>query len=261
MPQPASILIPCYNAEAHLAQCLESAIANDPGEIILLDDGSTDGSLAIAQNYASQIQVVTRANKGAQATRNELFALSTQNWIQYLDADDWLEPNKIAAQLAHQENADVLYCDFTIERWLNGSEKMNEFWQVDSDFVKAIVLFENPGQSNCFLYRRDRLSSVQWDDSTTYQSGSSTQKLCLDLLKVGAAFKHVAINGFTYRRGWSEAQITDPSKMAARLAARSIFQAALIDWVETHYPDRYKEEISMVQKRFAHECQMAKVAV
>ncbi len=257
---PVSILIPVYNAAPHLEQCIQSAIAQNAAEVILIDDGSTDGSGAIAQKYASQINVQTRSNLGAQATRNQLFQLSTQNWIQYLDADDWLQPGKIQAQLDHQGTAGVLYCDFTIERW-QGQTSKDEFWTMDADFVKALLLFENPGQTNAFLYRRDWLAKVQWDTTATYQPGLHSQRLSLDLLKQGATFQHVALNGFTHRRGWSTAQITDPSKTAARLKARAAFQADLLAWVAATYPNQYASTIALVQKRFAYECEKAGVTV
>ena len=98
-----SILIPAHNAEKWIGETLRSAIAQtwDHKEIIVLDDGSTDKTLAVARKFESpQLRVVTQKNQGAAATRNNLFLLSTGDYIQYLDADDLLAPDKIACQLA-----------------------------------------------------------------------------------------------------------------------------------------------------------------
>ena len=97
-----SILIPCYNAAPWLAATLESALAQTwpDKEIILVDDGSTDGSLALARRFAARgVQVVAQANAGAGAARNHALRLAHGQFIQFLDADDLLSPGKIAAQL------------------------------------------------------------------------------------------------------------------------------------------------------------------
>src|SRR5271154_2710278 len=97
-----SILIPAYNAEAWISDTLRSAIAQtwEPKEIIVVDDGSTDRTLAVARQFESdRLTVVTQKNQGAAATRNNAFLLSKGEYIQYLDADDLMAPDKIARQL------------------------------------------------------------------------------------------------------------------------------------------------------------------
>ncbi len=104
MTQPlVSILIPCYNAEPWLAATLESALTqtHPATEIILVDDGSRDGSLELARSFADRgVRTVAQANAGASAARNRAFRESRGEFIQYLDADDLLSPGKIAAQVA-----------------------------------------------------------------------------------------------------------------------------------------------------------------
>jgi glycosyltransferase involved in cell wall biosynthesis len=97
-----SVLIPAYNAAAYLRDTLDSVLAQSwPHiEVIVVDDGSRDETLTIAQGYVSaRIQVVTQANAGASSARNRAFALATGEYIQYLDADDLLHPDKLRAQL------------------------------------------------------------------------------------------------------------------------------------------------------------------
>ncbi len=91
-----SILIPCYNAEAWLAQTLESALAQtwSPTEIIVVDDGSKDRSLEIAKAFEPRgVKVISQHNQGASAARNRAFQESQGDFIQYLDADDLLAPD------------------------------------------------------------------------------------------------------------------------------------------------------------------------
>ena len=97
-----SILVPAYNAEKWLSHTLRSAIAQtwDRKEIIVVDDGSTDQTLAVARQFESdQLRVVTQKNQGAAATRNNAFSLCKGDYIQYLDADDLIGPEKIARQM------------------------------------------------------------------------------------------------------------------------------------------------------------------
>jgi glycosyltransferase involved in cell wall biosynthesis len=97
-----SILIPAYNAGEALAETVESALAQTwPNkEIIVVDDGSKDNTLAIARQFASRgVTVITQKNQGAAATRNNAFASSRGDFIQWLDADDLLVPGKIMAQM------------------------------------------------------------------------------------------------------------------------------------------------------------------
>ncbi len=97
-----SILIPAYNAEMWLADTLRSALAQtwDNKEIVVVDDGSKDGTLALARSFESDVvRIYTHRNSGASATRNKAYSLCHGDYIQWLDADDLLAPDKIAKQM------------------------------------------------------------------------------------------------------------------------------------------------------------------
>ncbi len=97
-----SILIPAYNAEQWISESLRSAITQtwEPKEIIVVDDGSTDGTLEVLGRFAcDQLTVVSQKNQGAAAARNNALSLSKGDYIQYLDADDVIAPDKIAKQM------------------------------------------------------------------------------------------------------------------------------------------------------------------
>jgi len=97
-----SILIPAYNAEKWISDTLRSAIAQTYAnrEIIVVDDGSKDGTFDAARRFeADGVRVITQKNQGAAATRNAAYKLSTGDYIQWLDADDLLSPNKIQSQV------------------------------------------------------------------------------------------------------------------------------------------------------------------
>src|SRR5438445_12948867 len=97
-----SILIPAYNAEEWIAQRLQSAIAQtwQSKEMIVVDDGATDGTAEVARRFASrEVAVVSKQNQGAAAARNYALRLSQGDYIQWLDHDDLLLPDKIERQL------------------------------------------------------------------------------------------------------------------------------------------------------------------
>ena len=99
-----SIIIPVYNSQDCIEETINSAIIQTwkNKEIIIIDDGSTDQSLSIAQSYACDwIKIFHQENKGASAARNYGLKEAVGDYIQFLDADDLLEANKIELQLKH----------------------------------------------------------------------------------------------------------------------------------------------------------------
>lgn len=97
-----SIIIPLYNASPFISKCLESAINQTwpQKEIIVVDDGSTDNSFEIAKTYQSKsVQIHQQQNKGASAARNLGLVHAKGDYIQFLDADDFLSDNKIELQV------------------------------------------------------------------------------------------------------------------------------------------------------------------
>lgn len=103
MPPRVSILVPAHNAAPWLAQTLDSALAQSwpHCEVIVAENGSTDATLELARRYESRgVRVLALPAMTAAAARNRAWAVSTGDFIQYLDADDLLSPDKIAAQLA-----------------------------------------------------------------------------------------------------------------------------------------------------------------
>jgi len=105
-----SILIPAYNAEKSLPYTLESAVAQTwpRKEIIVVDDGSTDRTADVARGFASKgVKIVSTENQGLSAAVNNAYRLSQGDYIQELDADDILAPDKIEKQLGALREGDT----------------------------------------------------------------------------------------------------------------------------------------------------------
>ena len=111
MKPAVSILIPCYNAERWIAQAIESALSQslENCEVIVYDDGSTDSSPAIIRSFGSAIRHERGSNRGGGAARNRLVEMGRADWLQFLDADDYLMPDKIENQyrMARHSGADL----------------------------------------------------------------------------------------------------------------------------------------------------------
>ncbi len=114
-----SIIIPCYNAERYVGEAIESALAQTyPNkEVILIDDGSTDGSLDVIRSFGEAIRWETGPNRGGSAARNRGLALARGELIQFLDADDLLHPQKLERQvrLSLEDPKAIVYCDYVVQ--------------------------------------------------------------------------------------------------------------------------------------------------
>lgn len=124
-----SIIIPAYNAEKFIAQTILSAKSQTHRhkEIIVVDDGSSDRTFAIANEFAGpEVRIFRQANKGASAARNKGFAESRGDYVQFLDADDLISSTKIEKQMIDA----VVYGD----RFIYGG-KWKIFYQNPEEFV------------------------------------------------------------------------------------------------------------------------------
>jgi glycosyltransferase involved in cell wall biosynthesis len=90
----ASVVVPAYNAARFLAETLETALAQTlpAHEVLVIDDGSTDVTPAVAAKFGARIRYIRQPNAGVSAARNHALSLATGNWVAFLDADDLWEP-------------------------------------------------------------------------------------------------------------------------------------------------------------------------
>lgn len=115
-----SIIVPVYNVKPYLAECLDSILAQTftDFEILLVDDGSTDGSSAVCDEYVgrdSRIRCFHKENGGHMSARQEGFRQAHGEYISFVDSDDWVSPvmyEKMSGA-AKETDADVICCNYT----------------------------------------------------------------------------------------------------------------------------------------------------
>lgn len=121
MKPQVSVIIPIYNAEKYLIECLESVVKQtifEQIEVVAVNDGSTDKSASILANYASKygnIHIITESNRGIALARQEGLKHTEGGYIAYLDDDDFVNPNmyEVLLKAAEQNGADYVYCNYS----------------------------------------------------------------------------------------------------------------------------------------------------
>ncbi|MFB2935695.1 glycosyltransferase [Aerosakkonemataceae cyanobacterium BLCC-F154] len=173
MEKLVSIIIPCFNAQRWLSEAIDSCLQQTyPNiEIIVIDDGSTDNSLEIIKSYKDRIIWDTGINKGGNYARNKGFALSKGEYIQYLDADDYILPEKIANQVQAFEKmeGDVIYSDWRYKKHLSdGSSYLDsvEICGPKNDFLESLLSNDQWVPLVGLLFTREAIINKGcWDES------------------------------------------------------------------------------------------------
>ena len=126
IPQ-VSIIVPIYNVERYLRRCIDSIIGQTfkNWELILVDDGSTDSSGLICDDYSfdERVIVIHKKNEGISITRQFGLNKAKGRYIQFVDSDDWIESTMIEKMydLATTNNSDLVSCDFVQENYYNST--------------------------------------------------------------------------------------------------------------------------------------------
>jgi glycosyltransferase involved in cell wall biosynthesis len=160
-PPLVSCIVPVHNGERHLAQAIESILAqsHEPLEILIVDDASTDATAAIAAGYGSRVRVLTQAvNNGPVTARATGVRAARGEYIAFLDADDVWLAEKTTRQLAHlngRSRLDVSLCEIE-DFWEPGQES-------EAERAKAAERTRGSHLWQCTLARREVFERVPID--------------------------------------------------------------------------------------------------
>lgn len=165
-----SIIIPVYNAEKYIGKCLDSLLGQTlkEFEMICVDDGSTDNSLAVLRKYAgtdSRIHVIHQENKGCNAARKMGYKHAKGKFIALVDADDWVENDiyEIVIEKMEERNADCAIFNWYMERKADSFRcpAVDDFFLMDKELIYKISLAGLCGGCNPLV--KGRLEGWPWN--------------------------------------------------------------------------------------------------
>ena len=155
-----SIIIPCYNAEKYIAEAIQSALDQTYSncEIIVIDDGSTDGSLEVIRAFENRIYWESGPNRGACAARNTGIRLAKGDFVQFLDSDDLLTPNCVEKQVLSSTSPKELSCSRLFLMISETAPNDTYPWNFRYD-LPGMLRYGAPATS-ATLYRRESLIGI-----------------------------------------------------------------------------------------------------
>lgn len=208
MPQisrSVDVIVPAYNAEKTLAATLDSVVEEvGVDRIVVIDDGSVDATLSVAETYRPRVDILTGPNRGVSAARNLGIAKTNSNWLLFLDSDDLLKPGTVESRVkvAEATGASVVICDWQeIIDDGNGSTTDGEFcrvaWKAIADDAQIATATHVWATTAAILYRRDLVQRIGGfrSDLPVIQDA----RLLFDAAYFGARFAYDPHVGAQYR--------------------------------------------------------------
>lgn len=159
-----SVIVPVYNAELFLYRCIESIIHQTFSnyELILIDDGSTDKSGRICDEYAkkdSRIRVIHQVNQGQAVARNKAIDIAKGDYFSFVDSDDYIHPQylELLVGLMEKYDSDIVVCSFK-----KGTEETMDWGHIDMDNIKYRISDGSTFYREAALNESDKIW-VLWD--------------------------------------------------------------------------------------------------
>lgn len=196
-----SVLMPAYNAERTVAAAVRSTLRAmpDDAELVVLDDGSSDGTAEQVQRAADgaagrRVRLIRRENGGVAAALNALIAATDSRFVARMDADDLVLPGRFRRQLSALEGgADAVFT--TVVMWGAGGPRLPRPSGIDPDVFGFHLLLTNPVAHSTFLGRREALDAVGGYRALPTED----YDLWLRMAAKGARLCRLAVPGLAYR--------------------------------------------------------------
>lgn len=183
----ATVIIPCFNVGKYITECLESVKEQDwVHKTLVVDNNSHDDTIAQVKAWQRKhpnfpLTLLHENNQGAPAARNAALSFVETKWVQFLDADDLLLPNKISDQIKLYPNADVI-CGGASLKFLDGKEDTT----TPEENIPLALIKGNAGNTCSNLFSASSLQTIQgWDETL---KSSQEYDLMFRLWKAGASF-------------------------------------------------------------------------
>jgi GT2 family glycosyltransferase len=222
-----TIAIPCFNAARWIAQCVQSALEQTwrDVEVIVVDDGSTDASIEVLASFGEMIRLLCGTHCGGNHARNEALRHARGEWVQFLDSDDFLLPEKISRQLAEAADADA-DCIFSPVLFDQDGRRAHSAIDAARDPATLWLAWQLPQTGGC-LWRKAALEKIGgWNEATPC---CQEFDLYARAIQAGLRFRYAPTPGAVYRV-WSEGTLCrkDPR---STIEVRTQLYRDFIEWL------------------------------
>lgn len=182
-----SVIVPVYNVESYLRKCMDSVVHQTYGdlEILIVDDGSTDQSGKICDEYRSdrRVKVYHTDNRGLSAARNYALDRATGDYIAFLDSDDWFEDTALErfVSTAQSTGADIVACRFYqeyVDKTVDPGGIDTEFVVEGDEILKSMVIDQKLTEDvwNKF-YKASLFDSLRYPEGRIFEDKATTYKV------------------------------------------------------------------------------------
>lgn len=220
-----SIIVPAFNAEKTLRRCLDSLISQTipEKEIIVINDGSEDGTEDILKSYPIKFQTVENGGQGR--ARNLGLEQACGEWIGFVDSDDWIEPDMYEKliHLAEDTDSDLVLCD-ALAHYPDDHTELERIWRDDRLMAAA-------GFANNKLFRKELIQKIRFPEGLWYEDAEFTAIALHEAKKVS----HLEEALYHYQRGF-------PSTMNNQNAAKNLDILKIMEHIEEALCPEAKED-------------------
>jgi len=239
-----SIIIPCYNGERYVAESIQSALdqSHRSCEVIVIDDGSTDGSLEVIKSFGERICWESGPNRGGGAARNRGLELARGEWIKFHDADDVLLPGCVANQMIHSATLGEKELSFGYGVDLAGNQRVSTVGPA-ADVEMVGFCFSHDILTPTVLHRRSVLQELGGFDESL--AAGQEWNLHLRLALAGYRFVYVDECLFRYRHHFGVDRVSMRKKHSPGGFFKVLEGYGKILWMlEQRWPEGLPEEIA-----------------
>lgn len=191
-----SIIVPVYNVEQYLNRCVNSLLRQSYQdlEIILVDDGSTDSSGQLCDNWGTKdrrIKVLHKENGGLSDARNTGLAVSSGDYIGFVDSDDWIEPDMYQDMLDNMQRTGADLAVTGINRIYDNGYNLNQFVHKNVECFNGDEIVKKYLEQNCFstaawdkLYKKDLLKNRRFPVGKLYEDAPVIYDILKNINKI-----------------------------------------------------------------------------
>lgn len=262
-----SIIIPVYNVEQYLQKCIDSILVDNQfaGQMICVNDGSTDGSLAILEHYAAKypnVEIITQLNKGLSEARNTGLKVAKGEYVMFVDSDDWIFPGTLKKVVGRIQREDVLY--FNAKKYYEDSQtfdkdcNIEELKNVDGQQYLAEI-YRKPRNIPyvcvvCGIYNRAfLLKNNLWNEPGIYHEDNYfTPQVLLAAKNISSVNEYV----YVYRiwNGGITGNVTEKHIEDLLFVARNLYTKHKVigDVKDVFYEDICNLYINLINAAYSH---------